>query len=67
MMDAARPTHMFHLSVLKVGRSMASPEYLFVKRAMDIVLSLIALLITSPLFFGDIGCYQSNRRRTGIL
>ena len=30
MMDAARPTHMFHLSVLKVGRSMASPEYLFV-------------------------------------
>ena len=50
MMDAARPTHMFHLSVLKVGRSMASPEYLFVKRAMDIVLSLIALLITSPLF-----------------
>lgn len=50
MMDAARPTHMFHLSVLKVGRSMASPEYLFVKRAMDIVLSLIALLITSPFF-----------------
>ena len=50
MMDAARPTHMFHLSVLKVGRSMASPEYLFVKRAMDMVLSLIALLITSPLF-----------------
>lgn len=50
MMDAARPTHMFHLSVLKVGRSMASPEYLFIKRAMDIVLSLIALLITSPLF-----------------
>lgn len=50
MMDAARPTHMFHLSVLKVGRSMASPEYLFVKRALDIVLSLIALLITSPFF-----------------
>ena len=50
MMDAARPTHMFHLSVLKVGRSMASPEYLFIKRAMDIVLSLIALLITSPFF-----------------
>lgn len=50
MMDAARPTHMFHLSVLKVGRSMASPEYLFVKRALDIVLSLIALLISSPIF-----------------
>ena len=32
------------------NRYMASPEYLFVKRAMDIVLSLIALVITSPIF-----------------
>ena len=29
---------------------MASPEYLFVKRAMDIVISLIALIVLSPLF-----------------
>ena len=29
---------------------MASPEYLFVKRAMDIVLSLAALVVTSPIF-----------------
>ena len=41
---------MFHLPMLRVGRYMASPEYLFVKRAMDIVLSLIALVITSPIF-----------------
>lgn len=50
MMDAARPTHMFHLSVLKVGRSMGSVEYVFIKRAMDIVFSLAALLILSPVF-----------------
>lgn len=50
IMSGARPMHMFHLPMLWVGRYMASPEYLFVKRAMDIVLSLIALVITSPIF-----------------
>lgn len=50
MLNAARPAHMFHLSVLKVERSVSSPEYLFVKRAMDIFFSLAALLILSPLF-----------------
>ena len=29
---------------------MAKPEFLFVKRAMDIVLSLVALIILSPIF-----------------
>ena len=42
--------HMFHLPMLRVGRYMANPEYLFIKRAMDIVLSLAALVITSPIF-----------------
>lgn len=50
IMSGARPMHMFHLPMLRVGRYMANPEYLFVKRAMDIVLSLIALVITSPIF-----------------
>ena len=36
--------------MLRVGRYMASPEFLFVKRAMDIVISLLALIILSPLF-----------------
>ena len=50
IMSGAWPMHMFHLPMLRVGRYMASPEFLFVKRAMDIVISLAALIILSPLF-----------------
>lgn len=50
LMSGAWPMHMLHLPVLRVGRYMAKPEYLFVKRAMDIVLSLVALIILSPVF-----------------
>ena len=50
IMSGAWPMHMFHLPMLRVGRYMASPEFLFVKRAMDIVISLVALIILSPLF-----------------
>lgn len=50
IMSGAWPMHMFHLPMLRVGRYMASPEYLFIKRAMDIVLSLAALALTSPIF-----------------
>ncbi len=49
IMSGAWPMHMFHLPMLRVGRYMASPEFLFVKRAMDIVISLAALMILSPL------------------
>lgn len=50
IMSGAWPMHMFHLPMLRVGRYMASPEFLFIKRAMDIVISLAALVILSPLF-----------------
>ena len=50
IMSGSQPMHMFHLPVLRVGRYMASPEYLFVKRLMDIVVSLVGLVILSPLF-----------------
>ena len=50
IMSGAHHMHMFHLPVLRVGRYMASPEYLFVKRLMDIVVSLVGLVILSPLF-----------------
>ena len=42
--------HMFHLPMLRVGRYMASPEYLLIKRAVDIMISLIGLVVLSPLF-----------------
>ena len=48
IMSGAQPMHMFHLPMLRVGRYMASPEFLFIKRAMDIVISLVALVILSP-------------------
>ena len=50
IMSGAQPMHMFHLPMLRVGRYMASPEYLFVKRLMDIVVSLAGLVILSRCF-----------------
>lgn len=50
IMSGAHYMHMMHLPMLRVGRYMANPEYLFVKRAMDLGLSLLALIVTSPVF-----------------
>ena len=38
----------FSVPICRARRSKPAPEYLLVKRAMDIVLSLIAILIASP-------------------
>ena len=48
LMSGARPIHMFHLPMLQVKRYDATPEYLFVKRLMDIIVSLLGLIILSP-------------------
>ena len=45
----AKRNHMFHMLMLRVERYNPSFEYRFLKRAMDIVLSCVALIITSPL------------------
>ena len=50
IMSGAHPMHMFHLPMLKVGRYTAQPEYLFVKRLVDITVSLFALVVLSPIF-----------------
>ena len=49
IMSGAEKMHLFHLPVLKVGRYNPTPEYLFVKRAIDIILSAIALILASPI------------------
>ena len=49
LMSGARPMHMFHLPFLQLDRYNPSPEYLFVKRAVDIILSAVALIILCPL------------------
>ena len=49
LMSSAIPSHVFHFPMLRVDRYAATPEYLFVKRTMDILLSLIALIVLSPI------------------
>lgn len=49
LMSSAVPMHMFNLPFLRLERYSPSPDYLIVKRALDIILSLLALIITSPL------------------
>ena len=49
IMSGARSIHMFHLPFLKLERYNPTPEYLFCKRFFDIVLSLLALIVLSPL------------------
>ena len=48
IMSGAQRMHMFHLPILRVDRYNPTPEYLFVKRAIDICVSGIALLVLSP-------------------
>ena len=50
LMSSARRVHMLHLPVLLVTRFNPTPEYILIKRLFDIVVSLLALLITSPIF-----------------
>ncbi len=48
LMSGAKRMHMFHLPILRVERYAADPEYLFAKRAVDLLISGLALLILSP-------------------
>lgn len=49
IMSSARPMHMFHLPMLRLRRYNTSPEYLFVKRLIDIVVSASAIILLSPI------------------
>lgn len=48
IMSSAIKMHMFHLPMLRVNRYDPAPEYLFAKRVFDILSSLLALIVTSP-------------------
>ena len=50
IMSGARRMHMFHLPMLQVGRYNPGPEYLLIKRILDIVICTIAFVILSPVF-----------------
>lgn len=49
IMAGSERLHLMHLPMLLVRRYSPRPEYLFVKRLFDVVLSSIALVILSPL------------------
>lgn len=48
IMGGAENLHLFHLTTLLVSRYSPTPEYLFLKRLFDIVLSAIAVILLSP-------------------
>lgn len=48
IMSGAKKMHMLHLPILRVERYSPPPEYIFLKRLFDIVLSAAALVILSP-------------------
>lgn len=50
IMASASKLHILHLPIYRVGRYGPKPEFLFIKRVMDILLSIIGLIITSPIF-----------------
>lgn len=48
IMAGATYMQMFSVPLVRVRRSQPSPEYLFIKRAFDIFVSLIGIIVTSP-------------------
>lgn len=50
MMRGSEQIHMLHLPILKAQRYRPPAEYQIIKRAMDIVLSALAMIILSPVF-----------------
>lgn len=49
LMSGAKHMQMFSVPVLRVRHAAPDPFYLFMKRAIDIVLSLIGSIVTSPI------------------
>ena len=50
IMASAAKLHILHLPIYTVNRYNPKPEYLAVKRFMDVLLSAVALIVLSPLF-----------------
>lgn len=49
LMSGTKRMHLFHLPILRLDRYNPTPEYLFFKRAFDIIIAAVALVILSPL------------------
>lgn len=49
LMSSADKMHMFHLPMLKVERYKPVVEYLFLKRTFDLIISVVAVIVVSPI------------------
>ena len=50
IMSGAEQLQIFHIPVMRVYRFNPPIEYLFVKRTMDILVSLVGIIVSSPVF-----------------
>jgi len=62
IITGSKRTHMFHLLMLKVERYNPTFEYMLIKRLGDIVLSLIAIVIFSPVILLTAICIKVEDR-----
>lgn len=60
IITGAKRTHMFHLLLLKVERYNPTFEYLMLKRIGDIILSLIAIILFSPIIVITAICIKAE-------
>lgn len=49
LMSGAKHMQMFSVPILRVRHAVPNPFYLFIKRALDIIFSLIGIIVTSPI------------------
>jgi len=49
LMSGAKHMQMFRVPILRVRHAVPDPFYLFIKRALDIIFSLIGIIVTSPI------------------
>ena len=62
LMSGAKRINLLHLPLLRLKRYSPPPEYQILKRAGDIVLSLAALLLLSPLMLATAICIYAEDR-----
>ncbi len=60
LMSGASRMHLFHLPILRLDRYDPNPEYLFIKRFFDILLSLIAIVLLSPVMLITALCIKKE-------
>lgn len=60
IMLGAKKMHIMHLPVLRVQRYNPKPEYLLAKRIFDLIFSVLALVVLSPVFLVTAICIKKD-------